>query len=74
MLELIIRLHEILNICKDFITGYSSNKEDEMVVRYKDEFYKVHFERVEAPVVTDKLRKNYSNAEDELIQLGELLK
>ena len=73
MLELIIRLHEILNICKDFITGYSSNK-DEMVVRYKDEFYKVHFEKVEAPVVTDKLRKKYSNSADEIIQLGELLR
>lgn len=74
MFELIEQISRILNICKDFITGYSSNKEDEMVVRYKDEFYKVHFERVEAPVVTDKLRKNYSNAADEIIQLGELLR
>ena len=74
MFELIEQIGRILNICKDFITGYSSNKEDEMVVRYKDEFYKVHFERVEAPVVTDKLRKKYSNSADEIIQLGELLR
>lgn len=74
MFELIDRMHLILNTCKDFIAGYSSNKEDQMVVKYKDKFYKIYLKEVEAPKVTDRLRKHYSNAEDEIIQLGELLK
>lgn len=75
MFELIDRIHLILNTCKDFIAGYSCNKEDQMIIKYKDKFYKIYLKEVEAPKVTDRLRKKYNNCkDDEIIQLGELLK
>lgn len=74
MFELIEQVGRILNTCKNFITVHSSSRHDLMVIKYKDKFYKVHFEEVEAPEVTDKLRRRYSNSNDEIIQLSELLR
>ena len=74
MFELIEQIGRILTTCKNFITVHSSNRHDLMVIKYKDKLYKVHFEEVEAPQVTDKLRKQYVNSNDEIIQLVELVK
>ena len=74
MFELIEQIGRILNTCKNFITVHSSNRHDLMVIKYKDKLYKVHFEEVEAPQVTDKLRERYVNSNDEVIQLIELVK
>ena len=74
MFELIEQISRILNTCKNFIAAHSSNRHDLMVIKYKDKLYKVHFEEVEAPQVTDKLRERYVNSNDEVIQLVELVK
>lgn len=71
---LICILHSILNACKDFIASYSSKYSDQMIVKYKDKFYKLTIEEIEAPEITDYLRRKYnSNMDDDAIKISELL-
>lgn len=46
MKELIIKIHTILNYMKDFITGYSSNSSNQMMIDYKGKRYMVTLEEL----------------------------
>lgn len=41
MRELIIKLHTVLNLLKDFDTGYSSDQRDQMMIDYKGKRYMI---------------------------------
>lgn len=76
MIDLIDKLSQILNTCKNFTVGYSSQsaKRNQMLVKYKDKAYIVKFHEIGLSEVTDKLRKKYSGCtNDEIIQLSEIL-
>lgn len=71
---LICKLHSILNAYKDFTAGYSSKHSDQMIVKYKDKFYRLTVEEIEAPEITDYLRRKYSSdMNDGDIKISELL-
>lgn len=44
--KLLVKLHEIFNMLKDFNSMYSSNSSNKMVVQYKDDFYLLQFNSV----------------------------
>lgn len=46
MVELIIKLHEILNLMKGFVAGYGSKYNDQMMIDYKGKRYMVTFEEL----------------------------
>jgi hypothetical protein len=46
MIELIINIHRILNLMKDFVAGYGSSSSDQMMVDYKGKRYMVTFEEL----------------------------
>jgi hypothetical protein len=46
MVELIINIHRILNLMKDFVAGYGSLSSDQMMIDYKGKRYMVTFEEL----------------------------
>lgn len=46
MKKLIIDIHTILNLMKDFVAGYSSSSSDQMMIDYKGKRYMVTFEEL----------------------------
>lgn len=46
MRELIIDIHRILNLIKDFDAGYSSSSSDQIMIDYKGKRYMVTFEEL----------------------------
>lgn len=46
MRELIIDIHTVLNLMKDFVAGYSSSSSDQMMIDYKGKRYMVTFEEL----------------------------
>lgn len=48
-MNIIHKMHQILNEVKGFIAGYSSDKPNKMVVKYNDEFYAIKVEKLEPP-------------------------
>lgn len=46
MIELIINIHRILNFAKDFVAGYSTRSNDQMMIDYKGKRYMVTFEEL----------------------------
>ena len=46
MKKLIIDIHTVLNLMKDFVAGYSSNSSDQMMIDYKGKRYMVTFEEL----------------------------
>lgn len=46
MRELIIDIHRILNLIKDFVAGYSSSSSDQIMIDYKGKRYMVTFEEL----------------------------
>lgn len=75
-MDLIDKLSQMLNNFKDFTAGYSTRiaERNQMLIKYKDKAYVVKFHEVSLPKVTDELRKKYNSADDETIQLFEVLK
>ena len=61
MNELIIKLHEVLNLIKDFTIGYGSNslRDGRMLIVYKDKRYAVRIVEFENP--SDNDWKNIDN-------------
>ena len=41
MRELIIKLHTVLNLIKDFDAGYSTDQKDQMMIDYKGKRYMI---------------------------------
>lgn len=77
MMDLIGKLGQILNACKNFTVAYGTRaaERNQMLVKYKDKAYIVKFYEVGLPEITDKLRKKYNGCtNDEIIQLSEVLK
>lgn len=73
-MDLIDKLSEMLNNFKDFAAGYRIAAKNQMLIKYKDKAYVVKFHEVNLPKVTNELRKKYNSADDETIQLFEVLK
>ena len=75
-MDLIDKLSQMLNNFKDFTAGYSTRiaERNQMLIKYKDKAYVVKFHEVSLSKVTDELRKKYNSADDETIQLFEVLK
>lgn len=46
MRELIANMHMILNLMKDFVAGYSSRSDDQMMIDYKGKRYMLTFEEL----------------------------
>ena len=46
MKELIINIHTVLNLMKDFVAGYSAKSCDQMMIDYKGKRYMVTFEEL----------------------------
>ena len=46
MKKLIIDIHTVLNLMKDFVAGYSSSSSDQMMIDYKGKRYMVTFEEL----------------------------
>lgn len=46
MKKLIIDIHTVLNLMKDFVAGYSSSSLDQMMIDYKGKRYMVTFEEL----------------------------
>ena len=46
MRELIIDIHRILNLMKDFVAGYSTRSTDQMMIDYKGKRYMLTFEEL----------------------------
>ena len=46
MRELIMDIHRILNLMKDFDAGYSSRSSDQMMIDYKGKRYMLTFEEL----------------------------
>lgn len=46
MRELIIKIHTVLNLIKDFVAGYSTMSCDQMMVDYKGKRYMLTFEEL----------------------------
>lgn len=46
MRKLIIDIHTILNLMKDFTAGYSTKSSDQMMIDYKGKRYMVTFEEL----------------------------
>lgn len=46
MRKLIINIHTVLNLMKDFVAGYSSSSSDQMMIDYKGKRYMVTFEEL----------------------------
>ena len=46
MTKLIIDIHTVLNLMKDFVAGYSSSSPDQMMIDYKGKRYMVTFEEL----------------------------
>ena len=46
MKKLIINIHTVLNLMKDFVAGYSSSSSDQMMIDYKGKRYMVTFEEL----------------------------
>lgn len=51
MRDLIIRLHEIINLIKDFTAGYGSEtlSDGKMLIEYKGKRYAVKIEEIQNP-------------------------
>lgn len=78
MLSIILKLHDILNECKNFIPGYSHKNSNKMIIKYQDKFYKVSFEELRPIEITDKIYKKYNQTDknivsEDIIQLSELM-
>lgn len=43
MLELKVKLHNILNDMKKFCAGYSSSDKNSMIIKFEDKVYKAEF-------------------------------
>lgn len=48
-MELIQKLHQILNLCKGFLTGYSGGDEHHMLIEYEGKRYAVKIVEIENP-------------------------
>lgn len=46
MRELISNMHTVLNLMKDFVAGYSSRSDEQMMVDYKGKRYMLTFEEL----------------------------
>ena len=46
MRELISNMHTVLNLMKDFIAGYSSRSDEQMMIDYKGKRYMLTFEEL----------------------------
>ncbi len=46
MNQLILKLHDRLNLFKSFVTGYTSSNPNKMVIKSDDKFYIVHVEEI----------------------------
>lgn len=63
-MNVIHKIHQILNEVKGFIAGYSSNKPNKMVIKYNDEFYAIKVEKLEPPTdITPGFVKRYNIGE-----------
>ena len=63
-MNIIHKLHQILNELKDFKAGYSSSKNNKMLIQYQGEFYAVRLEKLEAPTdATPGFIKKYNTGE-----------
>lgn len=79
MLELVSKLHKILNEVKGFVTGYKSSIPDIMIVNYNDDYYMLELTKLRPIEVTDKLRKEYlfdktTKEDEQMIIMFELLR
>ena len=74
MRNLLTKLHKILNELKGFNACVSSDVSDTMTIEYEGKYYAVKVTEVEPVDVTDEMRKSYSDCEDNLIILAELMK
>ena len=46
MRELISNMHTVLNLMKDFVAGYSSRSDEQMMIDYKGKRYMLTFEEL----------------------------
>lgn len=67
MIELIGKLHNILNSIKGFIAGYGTKDNDRMYINYNGKHYMLKLVELESIEVTDQDRKKYQNSDDETI-------
>lgn len=65
MSTLLIALHNVLCMIKDFSAGYTTKCSDKMVIRHKNKFYEVHFKEIEPITVTEELRDQYKIYDDD---------
>lgn len=47
MFDLIIKLSEVLNLIKNFCTGYTSSVKDKIIIEYKDKRYVAEFREID---------------------------
>lgn len=47
MLRLIVKLHEILTLLKDFKSMYSSSSKDKMIIEHENKFYLIKIEELD---------------------------
>ena len=79
MLELINKLHTVLNEVKNFVTGYTARVNNVMIVNYKDDYYMLEFTKLRPIEVTDDLRKEYlfeetTKEDEQMIIVSEMLR
>ena len=79
MLELINKLHTVLNEVKNFVTGYTSRVNNVMIVNYKDDYYMLEITKLRPIEVTDDLRKEYlfeetTKEDEQMIIMFEMLR
>ncbi len=68
MIELIIKLHNVLNNVKGFITGYSTKGCNyRMYVNYEGKHYMLKLVELDPIEVTDRDRERYKNSDDDTI-------
>ena len=65
MSTLIIALHNILCMIKDFNAGYTSSCTDKMVIKYKDRLYQMQLTELDPIEVTDSIRDDYKIYDDD---------
>lgn len=79
MLELINKLHTVLNEVKNFVTGYTARVNNVMIVNYKDDYYMLEVTKLRPIEVTDDLRKEYlfeetTKEDEQMIIMSEILR
>lgn len=67
MLELINKLHNIFVSLKNFQSGYSTNSNGKMIIKYMDDYYLLELTKLE-PYISEKIKRKYQVTDEDINQ------